>query len=164
VSRTKDGFVFYINNWSSAFTYRATSTAGDVALGRGRLGRMPVTVTGLEPGEAAIVDIAVSRTGYITETVSKRGVAKIAFGLTTRFGTPTYRTGNSSFTVKISNYDPDYEYDITSNYGTLSIGTPVGSIVQLTVTGLNSKTVRNTKISVTTSRTGYATVTTSFIS
>ena len=164
VSRTKDGFVFYINNWSSAFTYRATSTAGDVTLGRGRLGRMPVTVTGLEPGEAAIVDIAVSRTGYITESASKRGVAKIAFGLTTRFGTPTYRTGNSSFTVKISNYDPDYEYDITSNYGTLSIGTPVGSIVQLTVTGLNSKTVRNTKISVTTSRTGYASVTTSFIS
>ena len=114
--------------------------------------------------EAATVDIAVSRTGYITETASKRGVAKIAFGLTTRFGTPTYKTSTMSFTVKISNYDPNYEYDITSNYGTLSIGTPVGSTLLLTVTGLNSKTLRNTKISVTTSRTGYASVTSSFIS
>jgi hypothetical protein len=163
VSRTKDGFVFYIDNWNSAYTFRATTSSGVVTLGRGRLGRMPVTVSGLEPGEAAIVDIAVSRTGYITETASKRGVAKIAFGLTTRFGTPTYKT-STSFTVKISNYDPNYEYDITSNYGTLSIGTPVGSTLLLTVTGLNSKTLRNTKISVTTSRTGYASVTSSFIS
>ena len=164
VTRTKDGFVFYIDNWNSAYTYRATTSSGVVTLGRGRLGRMPVTVTGLEPGEAAIVDIAVSRTGYITETVSKRGVAKIAFGLTTRFGTPTYRTSAMSFIVKISNYDPNYEYDITSNYGTLSIGTPVGSTLTLTVTGLNSRTLRNTKISVTTSRTGYASVTSSFTS
>jgi hypothetical protein len=125
---------------------------------------MPVTVTDLNPGEAAIVDIAVSRTGYITESASKRGVAKIAYGLTTRFGTPTYKTGNNSFTVKISNYDPDYEYEITSNYGTLSIGTPVGTTLQLTVTGLNSKTLRNTKISVITTRTGYAKVTSTFIS
>jgi hypothetical protein len=125
---------------------------------------MPVTVTDLNPGEAAIVDIAVSRNGYITESASKRGVAKIAYGLTTRFGTPTYKTGNNSFTVKISNYDPDYEYEITSNYGTLSIGTPVGTTLQLTVTGLNSKNVRNTKISVITTRTGYAKVTSTFIS
>jgi hypothetical protein len=125
---------------------------------------MPVTVTDLNPGEAAIVDIAVSRSGYITESASKRGVAKISFGLTTRFGTPTYKTGNNSFTVKISNYDPDYEYEITSNYGTLSIGTPVGTTLQLTVTGLNSKNVRNTKISVITTRTGYAKVTSTFVS
>jgi hypothetical protein len=125
---------------------------------------MPATVTDLNPGEAAIVDIAVSRNGYITESASKRGVAKIAYGLTTRFGTPTYKTGNNSFTVKISNYDPDYEYEITSNYGTLSIGTPVGTTLQLTVTGLHSKNVRNTKISVITTRTGYAKVTSTFIS
>jgi hypothetical protein len=128
------------------------------------LGRMPVTVTGLEPGESAIVDVAVSRTGYITETSSKRGVAKIAFGLTTRFGTPTYRTSAMSFTVKISNYDPAYDYEIKSNFGTLSIGTPVGTTLQLTVTGLNSRTLRNTRISVTTSRTGYASVTNTFTS
>jgi hypothetical protein len=164
VSRTKDGFVFYIDNWNSSYTYRATTSSGVVTLGRGRLGRMPVTVTGLEPGEAATVDIASSRTGYITETASKRGVAKIAFGLTTRFGTPTYRTSAMSFIVKISNYDPRYEYDITSNYGNLTIGTPVGSTLTLTVTGLNSRTLRNTKISVTTSRTGYASVTSSFTS
>ena len=163
VSRTKDGFVFYIDNWNSAYTYQATSTSGVVTLGRGRLGRMPVTVTGLNPGEAATVDIAVSRTGYTTQSASKRGVAKIAFGLTTRFGTPTYKS-STSFTVKISNYDPDYDYDITSNYGTLSIGTPVGSTLLLTVTGLNSRTLRNTKISVTTSRTGYASVTSTFVS
>ena len=125
---------------------------------------MPVTVTGLNPGEAATVDVFASRTGYITETASKSGVAKIAFGLTTRFGTPTYKSTNNSFTVKISNYDPNYEYDITSNYGTLSIGTPVGSTILLTVTGLNSRTLRNTKISVTTSRTGYASVTSTFTS
>jgi hypothetical protein len=164
VSRTKDGFVFYIDNWNPSYTYRATTSSGVVTLGRGRLGRMPVTVTGLEPGEAATVDIASSRTGYITETASKRGVAKIAFGLTTRFGTPTYRTSAMSFIVKISNYDPRYEYDITSNYGNLTIGTPVGSTLTLTVTGLNSRTLRNTKISVTTSRTGYASVTSSFTS
>jgi hypothetical protein len=164
VSRTKDGFVFYIDNWNPSYTYRATTSSGVVTLGRGRLGRMPVTVTDLEPGEAATVDIAVSRTGYITETASKRGVAKIAFGLTTRFGTPTYRTSAMSFIVKISNYDPRYEYDITSNYGDLTIGTPVGSTLTLTVTGLNSRTLRNTKISVTTSRTGYASVTSSFTS
>jgi hypothetical protein len=164
VSRTKNGFVFYIDNWNPSYTYRATTSSGVVTLGRGRLGRMPVTVTGLEPGEAATVDIAVSRTGYITETTSKRGVAKIAFGLTTRFGTPTYRTSAMSFILKISNYDPRYEYDITSNYGDLTIGTPVGSTLTLTVTGLNSRTLRNTKISVTTSRTGYASVTSSFVS
>ena len=66
--------------------------------------------------------------------------------------------------MKISNYDPDYEYDITSNYGALSIGTPIGTTLQLTVTGLNSKNVRNTKITVRTSRTGYATVTSTFVS
>jgi hypothetical protein len=125
---------------------------------------MPVTVTGLNPGEAATVDVFASRAGYITETASKSGAAKIAFGLTTRFGTPTYKSANNSFTVKISNYDPNYEYDITSNYGTLSIGTPVGSTITLTVTGLNSRTLRNTKISVTTSRTGYASVTSTFTS
>ena len=164
VSRTKDGFVFYIDNWNSAYTYGATISSGVVTLGRGRLGRMPVTVTGLEPGEAATVDIAVSRSGYVTESASKRGVAKIAFGLTTRFGTPTYKSSNMSFTVKISNYDSDYDYDITSNYGTLSIGTPVGTTLTVTVSGLNSKTWRNTKISVTTSRAGYASVTSTFIS
>jgi hypothetical protein len=164
VTATKDGFAFSIDNWNPAFTYRATANAGVVTLGRGRLGKMPVTVTGLNPGQDAVVGIEVSRTGYITETASKRGVAKIAFGLTTRFGTPTYRTSAMSFIVKISNYDPRYEYDITSNYGDLTIGTPVGSTLTLTVTGLNSRTLRNTKISVTTSRTGYASVTSSFVS
>ena len=164
VTRTKDGFAFSIDNWNPAFTYRATTNAGVVTLGRGRLGRMPVTVTGLNPGQNAVVGIEVSRTGYVTESASKSGTAKIAFGLTTRFGTPTYRTSAMSFIVRISNYDPRYEYDITSNYGTLSIGTPVGSTLTLTVTGLNSRTLRNTKILVTTSRTGYASVTSSFTS
>jgi hypothetical protein len=63
VSRTKDGFVFSVDNWNPAFTYRATSTSGEVTLGRGRLGKMPVTITGLNPGEAATVDVFASRAG-----------------------------------------------------------------------------------------------------
>ena len=121
-------------------------------------------MTGLNPGQTSTLTVYVSRSGYTNESASKVGTAKIGVGLTTRFSTLSVKQATNSFTVKISNYNSAFGYQIESNYGALTVGNVSNGVVLLTVTGLNSRTLRNTTIKVTTSRTGYASVTSSITS
>lgn len=52
---------------------------------------------------------------------------------------PTFDTPvstNDGYTVNITNYDPDYNYSSISDTGTVTMGTPSGSTLPLTVTGI----------------------------
>lgn len=71
--------------------------------------------------------------------------------LTPTFDTPVRTAGG--FTVNVTNYDASYTWAPTAASGSVSAGTPSGTTLPLTVTGLSAGA--SAVVTVTTSRTGY---------
>lgn len=79
-------------------------------------------------------------------TTSLAAALKPTFGTVTRTAT--------GFTVNVTNYNPAYMWAASTNAGTVTVGTPTGSTLPLTVTALTAG--QSATVTVTTSRTGYA--------
>lgn len=71
---------------------------------------------------------------------------------TPTFDTPVRTAGG--FTVNVTNYDAAYTWTPTRTAGTVTAGTPSGSTLPLTVTGLSAGS--SSTVTVTTSRAGYS--------
>jgi outer membrane protein OmpA-like peptidoglycan-associated protein len=71
---------------------------------------------------------------------------------TPTFDTPVRTAGG--FTVNVTNYDAAYTWTPTRTAGTVTAGTPSGSTLPLTVTGLSAGS--SSTVTVTTSRSGYS--------
>ena len=71
---TADGFTVQVSNYDSDFTWSVSTTAGSVTISVTGL----ITVTGLTPGESAVVNVANTRTGYNAGTLDVSGSAAAA--------------------------------------------------------------------------------------
>ena len=76
-------------------------------------------------------------------------------GLLPTFSAPV--VGATSFTVTITNYNALYTYAFASTSGVVTRGTSVGASLPLTISGLTNASRLTTVLTVTVSRTGYAT-------
>ena len=140
---TADGFKVQVSNYDAAYSWTASTTEGSVTISGSGL----VTVTGLTPGQSAMVTISSTRSGYRDGTGNVSGSA-INAALIPAFATPA-RTADG-FTVQVSNYDPAYSWTASTTEGSVTIS---GSGL-VTVTGL--KPSQNATITVNSTRSGYA--------
>jgi len=125
------GFTAEIVNYDAAFAWPVSTTAGSVSIVDDG-GRKLLTVTGLARGERATVTIGTTRTGFFDGTTTLSGRAVLP-ALTPSFGTAV--RGVHGFTVPITNYDADYDWELTPSQGAAEI-VVAGSTATLTVTGL----------------------------
>ena len=138
------GFTVAITNFDSKFTYKATSTLGNVTVSTGGL----LTVTGITPGSSATITVSTSRTGFTSGSATITGSASQGIGRS-----PTFSSINSTqdgFTVQISNYDPSFQWTATTSTGNVVIS----STGLLTLTNLVAGSTAT--VTITTSKSGFA--------
>lgn len=90
VTSREDGFSFIINNYSSTFTYTATTTKGYVMLGypffgvgvAGSASNYVGIVYGLNKGDSAIVTVTASASGYTDSSAQVNGSANAVPSIT----------------------------------------------------------------------------------
>ncbi len=124
-TQTVDGFVFDLTGPVDGTTYTVTTTAGEVSLVDGL-----VTVTGLEPGEAAVVTVTATRDGETTTTVDVPGSA-LRTGPAVDLSAPTRTVGG--FQVRILNLDPDAVYTAVTTAGEVTLADGVLTVRRLDV-------------------------------
>ena len=89
---------------------------------------------------------------YVARSSANTTFTVRTLGRVPTFGTPIRTSGG--YQVAITNYDALYTWNITTNRGTLSIGTPVGSTETLTITSLSPG--ESATITVGTTRANYS--------
>ena len=151
--RTVTGFTVNVTNYSAAYTFTPSVSAGSVTAGTVSGSTLPLTVTGLTAGQSVVVTVSTTRTNYATGSSTVTGQA-LSAALTPVFSTPV-RTA-TGFTVNVTNYNVAYTFtpSMVSGGGTVTKGTVSGSTLPLTVTGLSANA--SATLQVATSRTGYA--------
>jgi alpha-tubulin suppressor-like RCC1 family protein len=153
--QTADGFTVTVTNYDPSFTFTPVISkgSGSVSVGTPVGSGLPVTVTGMTAGQSVSLRVTVSRDGYASKSSSVDGYPLFP-GLTPKFSTPV-RTADG-FTVKVTNYSSASSFvpSITAGTGTVTAGTPVGSVLPLTVTGVAPGAFAT--LSVSTSRDHYS--------
>jgi hypothetical protein len=127
----------------------ATITVNGVANASG-VASANITLT---PGASTTINILVTSQDGSSST--SYNVVVTRTGLTTTFAARTQTT--TGISSAITNYNPAFQYVITSNVGQLTLGVQAGARLPFTITGLAGNQVAT--ISVTTSQPGYTTVT-----
>jgi hypothetical protein len=146
-----------ITNYNPLNTYTFTTTAGAVVQGVPTATVLPITLEGLYVGQAATVSVSVSRPGFTTTTASFTATATTVVLLKPLFSNPIPTT--TGFTVNVLNYyrpagATTYTWSYAASIGYTAVaGTPVGSVVPVTVTG-PALTGMQPILTVTTQRTG----------
>jgi titin len=144
VTRTNGGFAVQITDYDAAYTWSPSVDAGGSAtVSENGL----VTVIGLGDGVTATLTVDVTRTGYNPGTASIQGESLEA-ARTPEFGTPTPTA--HGFTVEITNYDSDFDWDATA---TANGQAAVDGAGLVTVTNVAPGT--ESTVTVTTEQVGY---------
>ena len=143
VSPTADGFIVQIGNYTEAFVWVASSSAGSVSIDDAGL----ITVSDLAPSESATVTVTTSRAGYESGASEVSGSASFGAALTPEFSDVVSTA--DGFSVLVSNYDSDFTWDVVPTEGNASIS----ESGLLTVSGLSSE--QESVITVNTVRSGY---------
>ena len=130
-------------------------------------GAVSYTFTG---ASCAIATVSLSASAATTCVVTATKAASAGFNLATSVSKsfvfvlpgllPTFSApvvGATSFTVTITNYNALYTYAFASTSGVVTRGTSVGASLPLTISGLTNASRLTTVLTVTVSRTGYAT-------
>lgn len=125
---TADGFTADVLNYDQSFIFDANVDSGTVHLDA-QSGKL--TVSGIAPDATAVVTVTTIREGYAPGSNQIEG-SSLRPGLTPAFGTPTPKA--NGFTVALTNYDPAYTYEVTSNAGDVVFDDGSGLI---TVTNLS---------------------------
>ena len=150
---TADGFTVIIENYDTEYTWAGTATRGGTVTITGTNGNGVATVTGVAANTASVATITTSRTGHGGGSAATDSTTSLRTGLVPTAGAATSKFGEFSFTI--TNYNSAYTYEYVSTAGTVEVGTPTGSNLRVTVTGLNDG--QNATVAITTTRTGYAT-------
>ena len=148
---TGDGFTMNITNYDPAYTWSGTSTIGGGSVSISNTGR--ITMTGIAPNTSSQAVVTTSRTGYYSRTETTTAVTSLRAGLLTTFDTKTPTA--DGFTIAITNLNNLYSYSATSNFsgGLAVVDTSTGLV---TVSNITTGTA--SRVTVTTSRSGYAPV------
>jgi len=154
--RTADGFTVNVTNYDKNYVFTPSITAGKVTAGKVNGATIPLTVTGLNPGQSATVTMTTTRDTYSNGVATVASSALFA-GLKPTLSTPV-ATANG-FTVNVTNYDKNYvftpTFDPAGGAAAVSVGAVNGATLPLTITGLTPGQART--IVVTATRAGYTT-------
>ena len=148
---TEDGFTVVITNYDDAYTWAGTATRGGTVSITGTNGNGLATITGVAANTASVATITTVRSGYAGGNAATASTFSIRSGLTPTVGAATSTFGGFTFTV--TNYNEAYTYNLEATEGTASAGTPTGSNLPITVTGLTDG--QNSTVTITTTRTGF---------
>jgi hypothetical protein len=91
-------FTVQVTNYDAAFTYTATSSAGQASINSFGL----ITVTGLSPNQSVAVTMTTSRSGFETTTASVTGRSQVA--AMTPSDKPTVTLSDTLITCTIGSY------------------------------------------------------------
>lgn len=149
------GFTVEVTNYDPQFRYTVSASEGQASQGRVSKGRLPITVTGLEPGVSAVVTVVTERSGYRSGTAPVTGQARQG-ALAPTFSEVTREA--DGFAVTLTNFSADYRYTYKVDAGKLTVDRAVGSSVTLRVKGLRTPG-QSATISVTVTKSGFTTVT-----
>ena len=155
---TADGFIVNVTNYDSNFDWAASITnngAGAVTKGTANGSSLPLIVTGLNPLETTTIKVDTTRSGYTPGTANKESAASQGAALTPTFDNSL--STDEGFTVNITNYNTSYNWSavIANNGpGSVALGTPSGTTLPITVSGLSPS--QSTTITVRTTRSNYA--------
>ena len=148
---TTDGvFTFSVTNYDSSYSWAASSTAGSATIDTSG----KVSVTGIPQGSSATVTVTSSKDDYSPKSATM--LSDIIPVVTKPALTPTFSlpvTSNTGYSVNFTNYDSLFNLVVKTSAGQVTSGTPVGSTLPLTVTGLT--TGQSATITISTSRAGY---------
>ncbi len=148
---TGDGFTVNIANYDPAYSWSGTSTVNGGSVSISNAGQ--IIMTGIAPATASQAVITTSRAGYFSRSETTTAITSLLAGLLTTFDTRTPTA--DGFRISISNLNNLYSYSAVSNFngGLASIDTATGI-----VTVSNITTGTPSRVTVTTSRSGYAPV------
>jgi titin len=156
---TADGFTVNVTNYDPAFQFFANLDAhfgsGDATIGAASGGTLPITVSGLFHDTTVILLVDTARAGFYqgSSAVVGRSLLNLPAVLTPTFSIPVSTA--DGFTVNVTNYNSAYTFTASIPWlltGSVSTGTPSGSLLPMTVTGLAAGV--SSTVSVTTSRVG----------
>ena len=147
---TANGFTVNVSNYDAAYVWQnaiVIAGSGTVSIGTAANGKLPLTVTGMAPGDVSSISITASRQNFSDGIAYASGKALEA-ALTPVIGNVVATTGG--FRATITNFDSTFQWSAQSTLGNAAISA-TGEIV---VTGVNPQT--QVTLTVGTSRTGYA--------
>jgi len=150
---TSNGFTVNFTNYDSAFNLIVKTNVGTVTPGAANGSTIPLTVSGLSVGQSATVTISTSRSGYYGGSGSVTGNAILGAGLAPTFSSVTPST--SGFSFNVTNFEASHSYSVTTSAGTAAKGTPTGTNLPITISGLASG--QSAIVTITSSKTGFAT-------
>jgi hypothetical protein len=142
---TEEGFTVEVSNYLNDYTWLVESSEGEAELDSDGI----LTVSELEPGERAEVEVTTSRVGYTEEADVIEGQAWFA-ALTPQFGPAVEE--ESGFRVTIENFDRAFSWTLQSSAGRASLNQNSGVV---SVKGLADGA--SASVSVSSTRDGYAT-------
>jgi len=148
------GFTVNFTNYDSLFNLLIKTNVGQVTSGTASGSTLPLTLSGLTLGQSATITISTSRAGYYSGTASITGSSTPGTGLAPVFSAAT--STSSGFTLNITNYDSAFTFNVTTSAGTISKGTPTGSTLPITVSGLTAGQSATVTASIV--RSGYSTL------
>ena len=158
---TTNTVVISVTNYDSSFTFTPTVTtstphnpgvpAVTVTAGTPNGLILPITVNNLLASESAVVTVTTARNGFTAASATKTVGATAGGALVATFGNIV--STSDGFTVNMTNYNSLYSLAITTSAGSVAQGTPIGSNLPLTVSGLT--TGQSATITVVATRTGY---------
>ena len=141
-----DGFTVQITNYSADFTWSLQTSTGSAAISATGM----ITVSGLTPGNSAIVNVTSSKSGALAVIAQTTGKALIGGALTPRFALSVSTT--DGFTAQILNYDANYTWSGTAGTGE---SVTISNTGLITVSGVS--TGRMTTATIRAERSGYVT-------
>ncbi len=147
---TVNGFTVNVSNYDGAYVWQnaiVTAGSGTISIGTAANGKLPLTVTGMAPGDVSSISITALRQNFSDGIAYASGKALEA-ALTPVIGNVVATTGG--FRATITNFDSTFQWSAQSTLGNAAMS-GTGDIV---VTGVNPQT--QVTLTVGTSRTGYA--------
>jgi hypothetical protein len=99
---TTDGFTVNVTNYTDVYAWYAKADTGQVKTGTASGDTLPITVTGLKPGQSATVEVRAEMPGLESGLASVTGAAlKAAAGAAVK-GSVVERVTFPSFTIRLS--------------------------------------------------------------
>lgn len=149
---TADGFTVVIPNYDTAYTWAGTATRSGTVSITGTDGNGLATISGVAANTASVATITTARSGYQNGSAASASTTSLRAGLVSTTGDATSTFGGFTFTI--TNYNASYTYGLVPTAGTVDVGTPTGSNLPVSVTGLTDG--QSATIAITTTRSGYA--------
>ncbi len=129
-----NGFLVNLTNYNPTYEYQIRTTAGRVKIGQAGEKSLPLTISGLTPGQSAKVEATIVKASNPALVSEVTGSALFeAFKPSMGKVVPTL----NGFRLTITNYDPAFTFTATSNKGTVNMRTPSENSLPFSISDLN---------------------------